>query len=352
MMAKSKVNSRTAEDSEKMLGFLKGFPSRLQDAYRIGVSFRGASRLGMPRTIVFSGVGGSAIGADVVRDLLRNRSRVPISVNRNYRLPAFVDSKTLLIVSSYSGNTEETLHAYREGRKKGAKIIVVSSGGELETLALRFGDPQIKLPGGIPPRMAIGYSVIPILLILNRLGVASFPKKDFDETVKVLEIQQRGLISRASSANEAVRIAKKLGGKIPVIYASDDLESVCLRWRGQLEENAKALASHHLIPEMNHNEIAAWTRSSPVLGDLIAVFLRDRGEPVRVKIRMEITKKLIEREGGNAVEVWSSGSSLLARIFSLISLGDFASYYLADRCGADPMLIPSIEYVKKELAKV
>ncbi|HNV85602.1 MAG TPA: bifunctional phosphoglucose/phosphomannose isomerase [Candidatus Omnitrophota bacterium] len=347
-----KNKKRIAENSGKMLKLLEAFPSQLLDAYRIGVSFRGLSRMPSLKTIVFSGVGGSAIGADVVKDLLRNRSKVPVSVSRSYRLPAFVDSGTLLVVSSYSGNTEETLHAYEEGRRRRAKIIAVSSGGKLEVLASRFGTPQIKLPCGIPPRMTIGYSVIPILLILDRLGVASLLRKDFNETVGVLEKQRNELATGISSRNEAVSLAEKLQGKVPVIYASDHLEAVCLRWRGQIEENAEALAAHHLIPEMNHNEIAGWARSFPMIKNLAAVLLRDSDEHPRVSVRMEITKKLIRAQGGSFAEARSVGRSLLARVFSLIYLGDFTSYYLAGDYGVDPMSIGSIEYVKKELAKV
>lgn len=340
-------------DSRKMRGFLEAFPAQLREAYAIGEAFA-VDRFGGLRfkSVVFAGVGGSAIGADVVKDILRDQSKVPVVVNRSYTLPAFVDGETLLFVGSYSGNTEEALSAYELGKRRNAKIVVASSGGKLEALALKFNDPRIKLPQGFPPRTAIGYSVIPALIVLSKLGIAPFVKDDFDETLTVLEEQKRKYSPGSSGENEAWQVSLALYRKFPFIYAPSDLfESVSLRWRGQIEENAKALAAHHLLPEMNHNEIAGWSETGNVLENLAAVFLRDAGEHPRVRARMEITERLVERQGAKVVRVWSAGKSLLARIFSLIYLGDFASYYLAIRYGVDPTSISAIDYIKEEIAK-
>ncbi len=354
MKTLDRIEAIKKSDPSNMQKLLEEFPKQLEEAWTIGESLKVDKNLARQANhIVFTGLGGSAIGADLIKGYVQNEIRCPILVNRSYVLPRFVTSQTLLVVSSYSGNTEETISAYLEGKEREARIVAISSGGEVEKLAQRYGDPHIKIPSGFPPRVALGYSVIPLLLLLDRLGLIHFQKSDFDETVALLKSSRGKIKPNAEGRNEAKELATLFYNRYPLFYsAADHFEVVALRWRGQMEENAKALATHHVLPEMNHNEIVGWCHPQEMLKNFVAVFLRDREEHPRVQIRMKITQDLIEKQGAKVVQVWSEGQSLLARIFSLIYKGDFASFYLAILYGVDPTAVKVIDYLKGELAKV
>jgi glucose/mannose-6-phosphate isomerase len=341
-------------DVSSMRKLLEAFPDQLREADGIGAALKlSREPYSAAGNIVFTGLGGSAIGADVIKDCVRSTIRVPIFVNRNYTLPAFVSKQTLLVVSSYSGNTEETVAAYREGRGRGAHCVTMSSGGEVEKMARSFGDPHIKIPGSYPPRVALGFSVIPCLHLLDKLGFIPFRRSDFDETVRLLESMRPSLAPSQNGRNEAKELALLFFRRYPLFYsASEHFEAAALRWRGQIAENGKALASHHVLPEMNHNEIVGWEEPKDILRNCVAVFLRDKEEHPRVQTRMGITRDLVAKRGAETREVWSRGESLLARIFSLIYLGDFASFYLAVLYGVDPTAVKVIDFLKSELAKV
>ena len=340
-------------DVSKMQKLLIDFPRQIENALAIGEAIKiDRSLADKARVIVFTGLGGSAIGADVIKGYLQSEISCPILVNRSYVLPKFVGPETLLIVSSYSGNTEETIAAYGEGKKRGARIVTISSGGEIEKMAKEFGNPHIKIPSGFPPRAALGYSVIPLLLLFDKLGFIRFQKRDFEETVSILD-QEKGRLMPGAVKNEAKELAALLYQKYPLFYsASDHFEAVALRWRGQMEEKAKSLATHHVLPEMNHNEIVGWHHPQEMIKDFVAVFLRDKEEHPRVQIRMKITQEIVEKKGAKVVQIWSRGKSLLARIFSLIYVGDFVSFYLAVLYEMDPTAVKVIDYLKGELAKV
>jgi glucose/mannose-6-phosphate isomerase len=302
--------------------------------------------------IVVSGMGGSAIGGDVVRAVTAASLRVPLLVSRDYRLPGFIDSSTLVVASSYSGNTEETLSSYEQARAAGATIICLTSGGKLAALARDYGHPVIQLPAGLPPRAALGYSAIILFGTLTALGVLPDMAGHFDETVAILN----GLVTRygpgaPESGNQAKIIARSLWGRLVGVYASNALlDPAAVRWRGQIEENAKNLAFHHLLPEMNHNELVGWELPAQVLQQVGVVFLRDRGDHPQVQRRFDFTREIVAQKTSVVHEVWTEGESLLARIFSLICLGDFVSYYLACLNAVDPTPVPVIETLKQKLA--
>lgn len=341
-------------DPAGMHELLRTFPKQLEEARRIGETLSVDPHLAREiRQVVFTGLGGSAIGADVIRTYVQGEIGCPLFVNRSYSLPRFVDRGTLLVVSSYSGNTEETLSCYEEGKKRQAPIVAISSGGQLEAMARSSRDPHIKIPSGYPPRAALGFSVIPLLYLLDRLGLIKFRLQELDETVAVLSRYAEKFRPEAVDKNEAKQFAAELFQRYPLIYgAQEPLEAVILRWRGQIEENAKALATHHVLPEMNHNEIVGWENPRNLFDHFVAVFLRDRGEHPRVQVRMAITQDWIRRQGGRVMEVWSEGTSLLARLFSLIYRGDFVSFYLAMLYEVDPTPVRAVDYLKGELARV
>lgn len=343
-------------DRHRMLQAIHNFSDQIQDAERIGQLVVLDSALGRHvSNIVFSGLGGSAIGADVIRSYLAYDLEIPIFVNRHYQLPRFVDDKTLLIVSSYSGDTEETLSALKVGIDRKARILGIASGGELARLAKRYGFPIVEIPKGFSPRAALGYSVIPLLIALSKLGFPrAYRSEEVQETRSVIRMlaESKYGMDVPSRSNFAKQLASNCFNQYPIIYSSADyFDVVAFRWRSQIEENAKALASHHVLPEMNHNELVGWRHPKEWLKKSIVFFLRDASDHKRVQLRINLSKKLVEQFAGKVVEVFSEGKGLLARMFSLIYLGDWISFYLAMLYGIDPTPVEVIQYLKSELAK-
>ncbi len=355
-MRKTKLNLESIKflDKADMLGLLLDFPSQCSAAKEIARQARISFERRDFSKIVFAGLGGSAIGADLVRSYLYFESKLPITVYREYELPAWADSSTLVFIASYSGNTEETLSAYKQARQKGSSIIVISSGGKLKEWSLGDRVTFIEIPQGIPPRCALGYlSVIP-LCILVRLGLIKDAEPDINQAIAVLrELRDKSLNPKIGQKDNASKaLAVKLFNKIPVIYSgSVHFDVTATRLRCQLNENSKAMASSHLFPEMNHNEIVGWQNPKKLFKGLVVLMLRDKGMHPRIAARMDITRDILGKEAITVVEIWSRGEGLLSRIFSLIYIGDFASYYLAILYGIDPTPVDRVTYLKNQLAK-
>ncbi len=337
-------------DPNSMRDLIGSWPSLVGDAHRVAckLSLPGLDNLAH---IVLSGMGGSAIGGDVVRAVTAPMLRVPLLVSRDYRLPAFVGLSTLVIASSYSGNTEETLSSYERAIAAGAHIVCLTSGGKLAAAAKRNGHPVISLPAGLPPRAVLGYSAIMIFRTLSMLGLLPEMDTQIEEAVRVLNnLVVRNGPSTPESENPAKGIARSIRGKIAAIYASSTLlDPAAVRWRGQIEENAKNLAFHHVLPEMDHNELVGWALPEPVLEHIGVIFLRDRGDHPQVQRRFDFTREIVARRAGVVHEIWTEGESPLARMFSVICLGDFVSFYLACLNGVDPTPVPVIESLKQKL---
>ena len=338
-----------------MLQLLLDFPDQCRYAAKIAADARILFDRHKFRNIVFTGLGGSAIGADLVLSYLYFESELPITVAREYDLPGYVDEATLVFVSSYSGNTEETLSAYSHAREKNATIVVISSGGKLKDLALRDAVTFIELPQGVPPRCAVGYSSIVLLGALARLGLVKNIEASVSETIRTLE-DLRNLCLKpqiGQKDNIAKYIAGSLFNKFAFIYSSSvHFDAVAMRFRGQLSENSKALALTHVFPEMNHNEIVGWEHPQKLFKDFVVIMLRDKYMHERVGVRMDITRDLIKEVGVNVLEIWSRGEGLLARMFSLIYIGDFASFYLAILYGVDPTPVHRLDYLKHRLGQI
>jgi glucose/mannose-6-phosphate isomerase len=339
-------------DPLSMRGLIQGFPDQVRDAAQR------ALLVSLPppddvANIVITGLGGSAIGGDVVGTVVAESLRVPLIVNRDYRLPGFVSRVSVVFASSYSGNTEETLSAFGQAYDSGAYLVCFSSGGKLADAAHQRRLPLIRLPGGFPPRAALGYSSIAMLAALQSLGLIPDQASALSETVGVLEsMSERIGPAVEESRNPAKSLARSLHGKIVAIYGSNSpLAPAAARWRGQIEENAKNLALHHLLPEMNHNELVGWECPDACLRSVAAVFLRDQGEHPQVRQRFELTREIVKRAAGMVQDVWSEGTSLLARLFSVIYFGDFVSLYLSYLNGKDPVPVHVIEYLKRELGE-
>lgn len=328
------------------------FPLQVEEALRIGAGAPLPLTSSGVRSIVLTGMGGSAIAGDLLRSYVAEELQIPFLVNRTYRLPGFVDRDSLVIVSSYSGNTEETMASYRDATHREAAVLCITTGGEVERLALKHGHACIKVPPGLQPRAALGYSFFPLFLALSRMGFIKPRTADISETVVALKKKSLIYADLNNPENHALQMAKRLHGKLPVIYsASDRLDAVNVRWRGQICENSKHLAFGHVLPEMNHNEIVGWKVDRQLMKKMAVVFLRDVGTLPRVRVREEITKGIIQKKASIVLEAWSEGTSLLARIFSLVYTGDWVSYYLAILNNEDPTPVRVIDYLKSELAK-
>ncbi len=340
-------------DKSNMWKLLAQFPKQIEEAVRIGNGVKLPFTGREISSVVVTGLGGSAIGADLLRSYSASEMNVPFVVNRNYELPEFVGPETLVVVSSYSGNTEETIAAYSDARKRRARIVCISSGGEIAKTAAKSRHPLITIPKGLPPRAALGYSFFPLLGVMTAARILRPRKADVAETVRLLTKLSK-TYSICNDKNPALRLARDIYTRVPVIYsAADRFDIVNLRWRGQFAENAKQLAFGHVLPEMNHNELVGWKVLRRIMEeDLTVILLRDRGDHRRVQLRMGITRDIVGEYSTRVREVWSEGKSLLARMFSLVSLGDWTSFYLAVLNGIDPTPVKVIDYLKNELAKV
>ena len=340
-------------DPSEMHKCIMDFPSQAEEAYSIGKSAAVPIRSATLTSVLITGLGGSAIGGDLLRAYMADEIRVPITVNRHYTLPEFVGKKTLVIVSSYSGNTEETISAQKEATRRKAKVLCISTGGAVTEFARKHKQPCIKIPGGLQPRAALGYSFFPLLVALSKVGFIRAKDKDIKETLAMLRRRAADLGNPESDSNPALELAKRIQGRLPIIYSSShQLDAVNLRWRGQIEENAKQLAYGNLFPEMNHNELVGWNMLRDLLSKTFVVFLRDKGEHRRVSVREEITKRIVSEYASGITEVHSDGKSLLTRMFSLIQFGDWVSFYLAILNNQDPTPVKAIDYLKTQLAGV
>jgi glucose/mannose-6-phosphate isomerase len=340
-------------DKSNMRGLLLRFPGQVEEAVSIGENATIRTDFSSISSVIVTGLGGSAIGGDLLRSYLADEARIPIVVNRHYFLPEFVRKDSLVIVSSYSGNTEETIAAYRDALRRQARILCISSDGEIEKIARRHKSAIIKIPKGLPPRAALGYSFFPLLLTLIRMGIIRERTRELRETIRLLREKAGVYGDYTARSNEALKIAREFMGRLPVIYSTTEhLDSVNLRWRTQLAENAKVLAYGNVLPEMNHNELVGWNVQKRLMKDIVVVVLRDVDEHSRVRVRLELTKRIIAKYSPRVIQTKSGGKSLLARMFSLICLGDWVSYYLAILNRVDPTPVKVIDYLKAELSKV
>ena len=338
-------------DRSNMRRLLLDFHAQVSEAAAIGRAAPLPKKGGW-QSVVVTGLGGSAIGGDILRSYTAGDIRVPVAVNRTYALPAYAGPSTLVVVSSYSGDTEETISSDPDAIRRRTGVLCITSGGEVARMAAKHRHPVITIPRGLPPRAALGYSFFPMLIALERMKLLPPQGKAVAETIALLRKKAKAY-SALSGPNLALDVAKHFYTKLPVVYsASDRFDAVNLRWRGQFAENAKVLSLGHVLPEMNHNELVGWKVLRRIMQDMSVVFLADKADHKRVQIRERITKDIAGEYAASVMEVSSEGTSLLARIFSLIALGDWASFYLAVLNGIDPTPVKIIDYLKHELSKV
>ncbi|RKU07733.1 bifunctional phosphoglucose/phosphomannose isomerase [Candidatus Poribacteria bacterium] len=338
-------------DSEDMLELLSSFSGQCKHGWEIGEALKleGYDNQ-IPNNLVIAGMGGSGIGGDLVKAVVGGQVPCPIIVHRGYTLPAFVTSQTLFIAVSYSGNTEETLLSVEQAFAQGANILVVTSGGKLKAFADTHSLPCVMIPPGQPPRASLGYLLMPILSVFAGLGFDPHLdlRSDLEEAVALLAKLEEDF-QRDVPENQPKQLAQALYGKLPIIYAPQELEAIAMRWKGQMNENGKSLAYYSVYPEMNHNEIEGWKHPSTLTQQCHVIQLRDLIAPSQTQRRMDITAKLIQPHTGGITQVDSVGSSLLARLLSLVAIGDWASFYLAILYEQNPTPVRRIEELKRRL---
>jgi len=339
-------------DATGMMALCQDFPGQCREAIDIGEAFSTPAEFSRASKVLLCGLGGSAIAGDLVGRLTADRMAVPFHVSRQYELPAWAREDTLAVLSSYSGNTEETICAFQQALCKGTLVVCITSGGRLGQLAEEKGLPLIRIPPGRPPRAATGFLIFPLLSLLEKAGLTSPLEEEKKEALSLLEeMSAQFSPHRPAAENEAKALALWLKGKFPLIYGWGHLAPVAFRWQTQLNENSKALAHSGELPEMNHNEVVAWAHRSEMAERLAVILLRCEEEPPRLRARFELTKRIISDHAALR-ECWSRGRSRLACQLSLLYLGDFVSLYLAFLAHKDPAEINAINFLKGELAKL
>jgi glucose/mannose-6-phosphate isomerase len=342
----------TRLDPKEMLRLTCEFPQQCRQALEISREVQ-LPELGFtPDLAVLTGLGGSAAGGDFVRALFDEGAGVPFVVNRDYHLPSWVTLRSLVVCASYSGNTEETLSAFTDAKKSGAKVLAVTSGGKLADQSEEAGYPVYRIPGGQPPRTALGYMLIPVLVACEKLGLLK--AMDYDRAFSLLDECVRGWGPDAPlSSNPAKQLAAELHGGVAILYGLGSWQSlVANRWKGQINENSKNMAFANAFPELNHNEILGWVKAHEQgVSKWSVVVLEDGSESAKMQARARVTAELIG-DTAKVHRVKAQGEALLERILSLALFGDFVSLYLAALNGVDPENIDWINVLKSELSKI
>jgi glucose/mannose-6-phosphate isomerase len=328
-----------------MKELIQNFANQLIEAKTIASSYQLPSNRSAREIheVVIAGLGGSAFGGEITRKVAESQSKVPVQIFRSYTLPAHVGPNTLVIISSYSGNTEETLEALHHCLSRGAEIVCITSGGKIAEIAKEKGFDLVLIPTGYPPRAAAGLSFVQQLNVLKARNIISDFSQELNEAIQ--------LVQNFQDHQAAEVLAKKLTGKIPVLYSSDQFEPAAIRWRQQINENSKQLCWHHVIPEMNHNELVGWVHPHNLMDNLYVVLLRSRLDYDRTAMRFEINKQIIAKSCKNISEVYAKGESILSQLVYFLHFGDWVSWYLAQENKVDPTPVAVIDFLKGELAK-
>lgn len=340
-------------DPENMFAAIFHFPDQMAQAMDIGEKISLKYTQGTIRNIIIAGMGGSAIGGDVVSTLVGNQLKIPFIVNRHYDLPSWVNDETLVIVSSYSGNTEETLSAYEQANNRGAQVCGITTGGKLGLLLDENQQDNISIPGGLQPRAALAFSFIPMLWVLHHLSLIDSSFINAIQTASETIRKNRERYSLENDENPTYALAQQVCQLIPVIYgANPSTSTVAVRWKGQLAENAKMPAYQNELPELNHNEIVGWENNPNLLEKLLVIWLKDESDHPRIKHRQTITRSILAENNVQQTQVSVEGASLIERIIHLIYFGDWVSFWCALRHGTDPSPVHKIDTLKQELGKL
>lgn len=327
----------------EMENYISGISQNMTEALEIGKTAIKNFKIEPVNRVVIAGLGGSGISGKIISKLVENTCKVPIHLINDYGIPGWVDKHTLFIAASYSGNTEETLSALNEARSKNAQICSITAGGKLEKICRENGYNTVVIPSGQPPRTSFGYSSVQQFFVLHAYDLISdFFIKEVQDAAQLLKDEA------AAIKNEAKAVADKIIHTIPVIYSEAHAEGLAIRLRQQINENAKMLCWHNVLPEMNHNELVGWAGGNETLS---ALFIHTPDDHPGVKRRMELSKEIIANYTPHLIDLVPKGNTAIARAYYLIHLSDWISFYLAEKQEVDPIEIRVIDYLKNELEK-
>jgi len=339
-------------DAAGMLSHLHQFPEQCRLAWEKVLKFDLPPEYSRVDKVVILGMGGSAIGGDMVRRLALAESKAPVWVHRDYGLPPFVNGDTLVIASSYSGNTEETLSAFTASLKTPAKKLAITAGGKLRQLVEKEGIPVFSIDYRAPPRAAFPHSFVPLVGIFQKLGLLGDKSADLKQALDILNKFAGELVETAPLAsNPAKRLAARLWGHLVVIYGGEVLSEVARRWKNQFNENSKAWAFFELFPELNHNAVVGYDFPPEVRDRVFVVLLHSALFSPRSRLHYEATAKLLAKSKISYEVVEVVGETALAQVISLVLFGDYVSVYLAMLNETDPTPLGAVDFVKGYLAR-
>ena len=337
-------------DKENMFDSIWNFPENIKDAIALGDSLIPKNSYDNIQNIIIAGMGGSAIGGDVVSVLESSNIKIPLMVCRDYSLPNWANQNTLVICSSYSGNTEETLSIFNQSLNLGAKVCGITTGGILLKQLKEFEKDYIIIPSGLQPRAAIAYSFIPIIKFLEKLCII---ESDFNLWIQKTLIslkENRDLYINQDDNNPVYRLAKNIYNKIPIIYSDNSTMRVNgVRLKGQICENAKMLAYCNDLPELNHNEIVGWENNKNILESLCVIWLKDYADNRRTKYRQKISQSILEEMNIDQYFIEVKGESFQERFLHMMFYGDWLSFWCAILHHTDPSPVEKIIRLKEEL---
>ncbi len=344
--------ARRGLDPQGMLEAIAELPEQCRQAWTAARSLELPADYSQIDRIVVLGMGGSAIAGDMLRAVLQRQSAIPVFNVRQYELPSYVDERSLVIASSFSGNTEETLSAFDQALTGPAKKFAVTGGGRLLTTARAHGLPVFTYEYQGQPRAALGWSLMPLLAIVHRLRLLPDLERDVEEALAVMA-DLRGRIGAEVPAtdNPAKQTALRLHGRLPVIYGAAPLTAAARRWKTQLNENSKVWSFYEVLPEANHNAILGYALPPAIAAGTTAVFLQSNLMHPRVRLRYGFTRRALEEAGVETLVLDARGVGALAHILSTVLLGDYVSYYLALLNGVDPVPTRAIDDLKAWLAQ-
>ncbi len=343
-------------DKQNMYQLLKDYWLHIEKAINNAKRSTAIFSVEQIKSIIILGIGGSAISGEILRNYLyrfSSTANINVKIIRGNDIPDIVDSNTCVFVSSYSGNTDETLTALDIVKNKTKNLIAITSGGKLEELFNKENLPVLKLPEGMMPRCSLMYSFFHLLYVLLRHNILNY-KDDIEPAINSLINRKNDSIfdySKLTEDNIAINIAKKFFNNIPVIYSSDRFEAVNLRWRAQIQENANSMAFGNILPEANHNEINGWSMPSDILKRFIVLFLKDYKDVEILKNAMKLSNTILENNKIASIELYCKGNEILTKIFDFICIGDWVSFYLAILNNVDPTPIPNIMNLKAMMKK-
>jgi glucose/mannose-6-phosphate isomerase len=337
-------------DKSDMLSFLVQAPQHYEKAAKLAEKIK--TDFPKPKSIVIAGMGGSAIGGELLKDWSTDKTSVPIEVCRAYSLPNYANDNTLVVAVSYSGETEETLSVFLDALERKCRIICVSSGGTLQRFAENLGVSHLQVPSGMAPRVSLPYLFTPLCVLMEKLGLVSRVDEEISEAVETLsKVCNTNQPEEPSRNNVAKTLALNIFETMPFIYGFDFYRSVAQRIKTQFNENSKIPAKWEVFPELDHNEIVGWEAVGKLSKYFSAILLRDDEESEAIRRRIEVTKELMHEQSVRTFELRSQGKSTMARMLSLVCIGDFTSIYLAILRGIDPTPVKTINALKKKIER-